>query len=93
MATLIDLYNGLLKYDNNDIVIVIDENNLIWFHGKQIAKILNYKNTRDVIWNLDSSNKKSYSDIKYYSQYMYNIQDHAIFIFREKKRFQKKSEV
>ena len=80
MSTLIDLYNGLLKYNNNDIVIVIDDNNLIWFYGKQIAKILKYKNTTDAIWTLDPSNKKPYSDLKHYSHYKYNIQDHAIFI-------------
>ena len=43
MSTLVDLYNGLLKYDNNDIVIVIDDNNSIWFYGRQVAQILKYK--------------------------------------------------
>jgi prophage antirepressor-like protein len=80
MSTLIDLYNGLIKYNDNDIVIVIDNMNLIWFYGRQIAKILGYKRTQEIISRLDPSNKKPYGDLKYYSQYKYNVQDHAIFI-------------
>jgi prophage antirepressor-like protein len=80
MSTLVDLYNGLLKYDNNDIVIVIDDNNLIWFYGRQVAQILKYKNTIEIIKRLGSNNKTTYIDIKDYSHYKYNIQDHAIFI-------------
>jgi prophage antirepressor-like protein len=80
MTTLIDLYNGLLKYDNNDIVIVIDENNSIWFYGRQVAQILQYKSTNEIILRLDGNNKKAYRDIKSYSHYKYNIQDHALFI-------------
>lgn len=80
MSSLIDLYNGLLKYNNKDIVIVVDPDMIIWFYGKQIAKILKYKNNRDMIKHLDNDNKKTYIDIKDYSRYKYNIQDHAIFI-------------
>ena len=80
MSTLIDLYNGLLKYDNNDIVIVIDDNNSIWFYGRQVAQILKYKNTIEIIKRLRETNKKLYVDLKNYSQYRYNIQDHSVFI-------------
>jgi prophage antirepressor-like protein len=78
MATLIDLYNGLLKYDNNDIIIVIDDTNMIWFYGRQVAKFLEYKNPKNAIGRLNPKNKKPYSDIKKFSQY--NVQDHTIFI-------------
>ena len=80
MATIIDFYNGLLKYNDNDIVIVIDDMNFIWFYARQIAKILKYKSINEIIGRLDKDNKKPYSDIKQYSNYKYNIQDHAIFI-------------
>lgn len=80
MASLIDLYNGLLRYNNQDIVIVIDSDLTIWFYAKQIASILEYKETRKIIKRLDVDHKKQYADLKDYSKYRYNIQDHAIFI-------------
>ena len=52
MSSLIDFYNGLLKYNNKDIVIVIDEYFTIWFFAKQILNILKYKNTNDILKNL-----------------------------------------
>lgn len=80
MTTLIDLYNGILKYNNNDIVIVIDDNDTIWFYGKQVADLLEYKSYREILKRLNNDNKSVYADIKEYSHYKYNIQDHAIFI-------------
>jgi acyl-CoA synthetase (AMP-forming)/AMP-acid ligase II len=74
------IINGIIKYDNHDIVVIVDENGTAWFYGRQICKMLGYKNTTDVICNLTSNNKKYYNDIKNYSQYKHNIQDHAVFI-------------
>jgi prophage antirepressor-like protein len=81
MITLVDLYNGLLKYNNKDIVIVIDELMNIWFYAKQIAKILEYANTAITInQQVSNINKTTYEQLKNYSKYEYKIQDHAIFI-------------
>lgn len=80
MSELIDLYNGLLKYNNNEIVIVIDDDNMLWFYAKQIAKILEYKDPRRAIADIDLFYKTTYEYIKNYSKYKHNIQDHTVFI-------------
>src|SRR5437879_5284128 len=81
MASIIDIYNGLLKYNDNDIVIVIDNFLNIWFYGTQISKILEYKDTNAAIrTRVSIINKTTYENIKEYSKYKYNVQDHAIFI-------------
>jgi prophage antirepressor-like protein len=81
MTTLESIYNGVLKYQNNDIVIVIDADNMIWFYATQVCKILEYKSARKTLQNnVSQNNKISYESIKIHSKYMYNIQDHAIFI-------------
>ena len=81
MSSIVDIYNGILKYNNSDIVIVIDDNNEIWFYAKQVAKILGYKSTREIIKkHVDPLNSVNYESIKTYSKYLYNVQDHATFI-------------
>lgn len=64
MSELIDLINGIIKYDNKKIIIVIDEDQIIWFYAKQIAKILEYKKTRNAIQQLSSKFKTTYDVIK-----------------------------
>jgi hypothetical protein len=44
MSSLIDLYNGLLKYNDYEIIIVIDDKDVIWFYGRQITKLLKSMN-------------------------------------------------
>ena len=81
MSSLIDVYNGIIKYNNKDIVIVIDENIMIWFYAKQITDIFKYKNSNNIIKKfIDVTNKTTYDNIKEFSKYKYNIQDHSIFI-------------
>jgi len=81
MASIIDIYNGILKYNNKDIVIVIDETPMIWFYAKQISDILEYKNSNNIIKKfVDSINKTTYEQIKQHSKYKYNVHDHAIFV-------------
>lgn len=54
---------------------------MLWFYAKIIATILEYKNTNSAINKYVSKNNKTkYEEIKRYSKYKYNIQDHAIFI-------------
>ena len=81
MSSFVDFYNGLLKYDDNDIAIVVDEDLNIWFYAKQILDILKYKNSRDILKKFVAEfNKITYESIKYFSKYRFNIQDHSIFI-------------
>lgn len=83
MGSIIDIYKNILTYEGSDIVIVIDPDNNIWFYAKQIINILEYKNegTNVILKNfVDKLNKTSYKEIKEYSKYHYNVQDHSIFI-------------
>lgn len=62
-------------------MFVIDNNHLIWFYAIQICNILEYKNTQAALHShVDKNNKITYNSIKRHSKYMYNIQDHAVFI-------------
>jgi len=49
MNTIIDIYNEILCYNNNEINYIIDVNNIIWFKFISISKILEYKSTKDVL--------------------------------------------
>jgi prophage antirepressor-like protein len=83
MTSLINIYDGVLQYIGNEIIIIIDNENDVWFNGKQIVKILEYKNTNDAINNKVSKNNKiTYDLIRKYSKniHEYNIQNHSIFI-------------
>lgn len=83
MASIVDIYNNILKYEGSEIIIIIDQDNNAWFNAKQICKILEYdKNGTNVIVKryVDYQNQTTYDNIKEYAQYHYNIQDHAIFI-------------
>ena len=49
MNNIIDIYNNILKYDNNIINFVIDKNNIIWFKFLSISKLLKYKSSKDAL--------------------------------------------
>ena len=49
MNNIIDIYNNILKYDNNIINFVIDKNNIIWFKFLSISRLLNYKRSKDAL--------------------------------------------
>ena len=38
-----------INFENHKIIIIIDNNNIIWFNGKQIALSLNYKEPKKII--------------------------------------------
>jgi prophage antirepressor-like protein len=81
MSTLINVFDGILKYDNDEIIIIIDNKNDVWFYGKQIVKILEYKNTNAAInEKVNKNNRITYYEIKEYAKKRYNIQDHSSFI-------------
>ena len=44
MSVFIDIFNNLLKYNQEEIFIVVDKNNQIWFKLRDILKLLGYKN-------------------------------------------------
>lgn len=57
MNTVIDIYNRVLFYDKTEINYIIDNDERIWFNFINIAKILEYKSTKDVILNLECYSK------------------------------------
>ncbi len=83
MATLVDIYNGLLTYDGKDIALVIDDENEPWFYAKQITAILGYdgKGSRKTVRDhVDVINRVKYESISRFTRFRYNVQDHAIFV-------------
>jgi prophage antirepressor-like protein len=68
MALIVNLYNNMLTYDNKDVVVIVDNDNQLWFHGKQFAKILNYANPKNAISDHVYEHEKiTYGDLKKYS--------------------------
>ena len=66
-----------------NIDVIIDSDGEPWFMGKQIAKILGYKNTKDaIITHIESTHKKSFRLIKQGSgkSTLHNIHPQTIFI-------------
>jgi prophage antirepressor-like protein len=49
MNSIIDIYNNILKYNDNIINFVIDTDNIIWFKFLSICKILKYKSSKDTL--------------------------------------------
>jgi len=43
-------YNTI-NFENNKIIVIIDNNNIIWFNAKQICTSLEYKQTAKAISN------------------------------------------
>jgi len=65
MNTIIDLYNKLLVYNDNNISFIIDTNNIIWFKLSNITDLLGYKSRKDVIRDIiDKKHRKNLRDIQ-----------------------------
>ena len=53
-----NLENNLIKFETNDINVIIDENEIIWFNANEIATTLGYKYPKDaIINNVDKDDK------------------------------------
>ena len=68
MSVFIDVFNNLLKYNNQEVFIVVDKYNQIWFKLKDIIKLLGYSNVKKTLYSsiIDKNNKKKYSQLKVY---------------------------
>lgn len=84
MSVFIDIFNNLLKYNNQEVFIIVDRYNQIWFKLKDIVKILGYNDhARSVTrLNIDDENKIYYNKIKLlpFMAVPYNFQPTTIFI-------------
>ena len=71
-----------LKFDNNNINIIIDKTNNIWFNANDIAILLGYKYPKDaIINNVDKENKIKLADIN--TNNIINKHPHSIYINEE----------
>ena len=64
MSVFIDIFNNLLKYNQEEIFIVVDKNNQIWFKLKDIVKLLGYNDHSRTVSRINISNKFKFKDIK-----------------------------
>ena len=56
MDTIVDE----LKYNNNNITILKDTDNEVWFNATDICKILDYKKPNDTIQKLVNKNHRKH---------------------------------
>jgi len=84
MSVFIDVFNNLLKYNEQEVFIVVDKYNQIWFKLKDIIKLLGYSNVKKTLYSsiIDKNNKKKYSQLKVYPSKGTppNFQSKSIFI-------------
>lgn len=78
----LDIYNELLKVNDNNIFIIFDEHQDIWFSFTGIMRVLGYKNPKasknDL--NIDSKYIKKISDFNTQSIKVHNLQPHSSMI-------------
>jgi prophage antirepressor-like protein len=74
-----NLEKNTIKFENNDINIIIDENNIVWFNANEIALSLGYKYPKDaIINNVDKEDKLKLEHINI--NYKINKHPHSIYI-------------
>jgi len=61
----LDIYNNILNYKKNQLLIIFDIDGNIWFKLRDLLKIIGYEDPKDAIKNLDLDNKyiKKYKSI------------------------------
>lgn len=61
----LDIFNKIIKVNENEIIIIFDKDNNIWFGLRDIIKALNYNNITKAITQIKISSKykKQYNKI------------------------------
>ena len=61
----LDIFNKIIKVNENEIIIIFDKDNNIWFGLRDVLKALNYNNITNAITNINISKeyKKQYNKI------------------------------
>lgn len=63
MENAIDIFNNNIIFRNKNICIILDNKNNPWFKGKDIAEILEYKDTKNAIKkHVDEEDKSKYGN-------------------------------
>lgn len=80
--TLINIYENILKYNNNEIIIIIDDKMNPWFAAKTIAIILAYVNPSKAIRDhVDKDDKTTLENLaQYLKKIPLNAQTHATYM-------------
>ena len=55
-----DIIINELKYNNMDIIVLYDSNNMLWFNAYNICKILRYSNPKNIVRKLVNKNHINY---------------------------------
>ena len=57
-SLIVDIYQNIIDINGSKILVLIDNNNKIWFSLRQIFKILEYKNVRIEIQRIEIDDKE-----------------------------------
>jgi prophage antirepressor-like protein len=49
--TIIDVYDNILKFKGNEIMVIFDDESMSWFSGVQVATIMGYEYPTDAVKN------------------------------------------
>ena len=59
-----NLENNTIIFEDNNINVIIDENDIVWFNGNEISSSLGYKYPKDaIINNVEKDDKIKLEDI------------------------------
>lgn len=80
--TLIDIYNNILQYNGETIIVIIDDTNMPWFSAPSIAKIIGYERPNNAIrMHVDETDKKTFQELEKFMKKIHpNVQPHTIYI-------------
>jgi prophage antirepressor-like protein len=74
-----NLEKNIIKFENNDINVIIDENDLVWFNANEISLSLGYKYPKDaIINNVEKDDKIKLENINI--NYKIEKHPHSIYI-------------
>lgn len=84
MNNILDVFDNLLEFNENNVIIIFDKNSNMWLKLRDVMNILGYENIDKAITNvdIDDDNKKSYNDIntKTNTKIPLNFSKNTIFI-------------
>ena len=84
MNFFLDIFNQLLKVNEENILIIFDLDGDIWFALRDVYKVLGYNNIDKVInkTNINTKNKEYYANIRVCprGQTLYNNQPNQVFV-------------
>jgi prophage antirepressor-like protein len=74
-----NLEKNIIQFENNNINVIIDENDIVWFNANEIAISLGYKYPKDaIINNVEKEDKTNLENINL--KYKINKHPHSIYI-------------